>query len=284
MVLQRLGAYARLIRLDRPIGIYLVLWPALWALWMAADGLPNGTILLVFVAGTILMRSAGCAINDFADRKIDGHVTRTKMRPLATGEMQAWEAIAIFIVLSLLAFGLALQLNRLALVLSIPAVILAASYPFAKRYTHLPQAHLGIAFAMGIPMAFAAVQNQVPLVAWLLFVATLLWVMVYDTFYAMVDRDDDLVVGVKSTAILFAHRDRLITALLQVCVVVLLVVVGCLQAYGVWFFAGVMLGACLFVWQQVLIRERLPEACLRAFLNNHRFGMAVFAGLLLETT
>ena len=281
--MQRLSAYARLLRLDKPIGIYLLLWPTLWALWVAAQGLPSFQLLLIFVAGTVLMRSAGCAINDFADRKIDGHVERTKQRPLAAGEIQAWEAVAIFVLLSLLAFALALQLNPLALMLSVPAVILASSYPFAKRYTYLPQAHLGIAFAMGIPMAFAAVLNQIPLVAWLLFAATLLWVIVYDTFYAMVDREDDLAIGVKSTAILFAQYDRLITAVLQVLVLVLLFALGYLQAYGAWYFAGLVLGACLFVWQQFLIRQREPQACFQAFLNNHRFGMAIFAGLLLET-
>ncbi len=282
-MLQRLNAYYRLVRLDRPIGVYLLLWPTLWGLWVAADGLPPLNILLVFVLGTFLMRAAGCAINDFADRRIDGHVKRTVARPLAAGEIQAWEALAVFAVLSLIAFGLALQLNRLALLLSVPAVLLAASYPFAKRYTYLPQAHLGIAFAMGIPMGFAAVGGAVPLQAWLLFVITVIWTIVYDTFYAMVDRDDDLKIGVKSTAILFGRWDRLITAVLQVIVLLLLVVLGAMQAYGVFYFGGLALGAGLFVFQQLLIRERERELCLRAFLNNHRFGMAVFAGLLLET-
>lgn len=280
---QRLNAYYRLVRLDRPIGNMLLVWPTLWGLWVAADGVPPWGVLAIFVLGTFLMRAAGCAINDFADRKIDPHVKRTEQRPLAAGEIQAWEALMVFVVLSLVAFVLALQLNRLALLLSVPAVILAGSYPFAKRYTYLPQAHLGIAFAAGIPMGFAAVTDAVPPVAWLLVLITLLWTIVYDTFYAMVDRDDDLKIGVKSTAVLFGHHDRLITGLLQLAVIALLVVLGIWQAYGLWFFAGVGVGAGYFIWQQYLIRERQREPCFRAFLNNQRFGMAIFAGLLLQT-
>ncbi len=280
---QRLNAYYRLVRLDRPIGNMLLLWPTLWGLWVAADGVPPWGVLAIFVLGTFLMRAAGCAINDFADRKIDPHVKRTEQRPLAAGEIQAWEALMVFVVLSLVAFVLALQLNRLALLLSVPAVILAGSYPFAKRYTYLPQAHLGIAFAAGIPMGFAAVTDTVPPVAWLLVLITLLWTIVYDTFYAMVDRDDDLKIGVKSTAVLFGHHDRLITGLLQLAVIALLVVLGIWQAYGLLFYVGVGVGAGYFVWQQYLIRERQREPCFRAFLNNQRFGMAIFAGLLLQT-
>ncbi|ORE85567.1 4-hydroxybenzoate octaprenyltransferase [Oceanococcus atlanticus] len=281
--MQRLNAYYRLVRLDRPIGNMLLLWPTLWGLWVAADGLPPWNILAIFVLGTFLMRAAGCAINDFADRKIDPHVKRTDQRPLAAGEIQAWEAVMVFVVLALVAFGLALQLNRLALLLSIPAVILAGSYPFAKRYTYLPQAHLGMAFAAGIPMGFAALTGQVPALAWLLVLITLLWTIVYDTFYAMVDRDDDLKIGVKSTAVLFGRHDRLITGLLQLAVIGLLVVLGCWKGYGLWFYLGVAVGAGHFVWQQFLIRERQREPCFQAFLNNHRFGMAIFAGLLLQT-
>lgn len=280
---QRLNAYYRLVRLDRPIGTMLLLWPTLWGLWVAADGVPPWDILAIFVLGTILMRAAGCAINDFADRKIDPHVKRTDQRPLAAGEIQAWEALAVFVVLSLLALGLALQLNRLALLLSVPAVVLAGSYPFAKRYTYLPQAHLGIAFSAGIPMGFAAISGHVPTEAWLLVLITLLWTIVYDTFYAMVDRDDDLKIGVKSTAVLFARHDRLITGLLQFVVLALLVVLGLWLEYGVWFYAAVAVGGGYFVWQQYLIRERQREACFQAFLNNQRFGMVIFAGLLLQT-
>jgi 4-hydroxybenzoate polyprenyltransferase len=279
----RLNAYWRLLRLDRPIGIYLLLWPTLWALWVAADGVPPWSILLVFIAGTVLMRSAGCAINDFADRKLDPHVERTRERPLATGEIQAWEAVALFGLLSVLAFGLALQLNGLAIALCLPAVLLAGSYPFAKRYTHLPQAHLGIAFAAGIPMAFAAVNGAVAPVAWLLVLITLLWTVVYDSFYAMVDREDDLKIGIKSTAILFGRHDRLITGILQALVIVALLVLGFWQGFGGFYYAGVTLGGAYFVYQQSLIRHRERAACLQAFLNNHRFGMAIFAGIVLDS-
>lgn len=281
-VIRRLGAYWRLVRLDRPIGIMLLLWPTLWGLWVAADGMPPPDILLIFIAGTVLMRSAGCAINDFADRKIDPHVSRTLARPLAVGEIRSWEALAVFAVLCLGALGLAFQLNRLALYWAIPAALLAASYPFAKRLTHLPQAHLGVAFAAGIPMGFAAIHAQVAPVAWLLVLITLLWTIVYDTFYAMVDRPDDLKIGVKSTAILFGEHDRLITGLLQLAVLAGLVSLGLWQNYGVWFFAGVGVGGGYFAYQQVLIRTRDATGCFQAFLNNHRFGMAVFAGLLLD--
>ena len=280
---QRFDAYVRLVRLDRPIGIYLVLWPTLWALWFAADGLPPLDVLLIFVAGTVLMRSAGCAINDFADRRIDPHVERTVARPLATGEIRPAEAVGVFVGLSLLAFALALQLNRLALLLSVPAVLLAASYPFAKRYTYLPQAHLGIAFAAGIPMAFAAIQNTVPPLAWQLVAVTVIWTIVYDTFYAMVDREDDLKIGVKSSAILFGRFDRLITAVLQGLVLAGLLTIGLTTGRGFWYFAGIAMAGAYMVYQQYLIRGRDRQACFTAFLNNHRLGMVVFAGLLLDT-
>ena len=282
-MMKRLAAYARLVRLDRPIGNFLLLWPTLWGLWVAADGLPPLNILLIFVVGTFLMRAAGCAINDFADRKIDPHVQRTQQRPLAAGEIRAWEALAVFVVLSLLALGMAWQLNRLALLLSVPAVLLAASYPFAKRYTYLPQAHLGIAFAMGIPMGFAAINGRVDAVAWLLVLITLLWTIVYDTFYAMVDREDDLKIGVKSTAILFGEHVQLITGVLQLLVVLLLLGLGLMQGYDGWFYAGVAVGAGYFIWQQVLIRGADRDRCFQAFLNNLKFGLAIFAGLVLQT-
>ncbi len=278
----KLHAYWRLVRLDRPIGILLLLWPTLWGLWVAADGRPPWDILAIFVAGTVLMRSAGCAINDFADRKIDPHVSRTEQRPLATGELAPWEALVVFASLSLLAFALALQLRPEALLLSVPAVLLAASYPFAKRYTHLPQAHLGVAFSMGIPMGFAAIHGAIPGVAWLLVLVTILWTVVYDTFYAMCDRPDDLKIGVKSTAVLLGNWDRLTTAVLQLCVLAGLLMLGLWQAYGVLFYLGLAVGAGYFAWQQYLVREREPQACFQAFINNHRFGMAVFAGLLLD--
>ncbi len=281
-VVSRFNAYWRLVRLDRPIGIALLLWPTLWGLWVAADGRPPWDILAIVIAGTVLMRSAGCAINDFADRRIDGHVSRTEQRPLATGEIAAWEAVAVFAVLSLLALLLALQLRPEALLLSVPALLLAASYPFAKRYTHLPQAHLGLAFSMGIPMGFAALHGEIAPVAWLLVGITVLWTIVYDTFYAMCDRPDDLKIGVKSTAILLGDWDRLVTGLLQLCVLAGLLTLGLWQGYGALFYLGLAVGAGYFAWQQHLIREREPQACFQAFINNHRFGMAVFAGLLLD--
>lgn len=280
---QRLDAYFRLTRLDRPIGILLLLWPTLWGLWLAAEGRPPNDILLIFVLGTVLMRSAGCAINDYADRHIDPHVKRTTARPLATGEISAAEALGVFSVLCLLALVLASQLNQLALLMSVPAAVLAASYPFAKRWTHLPQAHLGLAFAWAIPMGFAAVQGEVPLLAWLLMMVALLWTMVYDTFYAMVDRDDDLKIGVKSTAVMLGHWDRLATGLLQIAVLAGLLAVGLLAGRGIWFYLGLLFGAGYFAWQQYLIRGRERDACFAAFINSHRFGMVVFAGLLLDT-
>ncbi len=280
--LNRLKEYYLLTRLDRPIGIYLLLWPALWALWIAAEGRPDPVIVFVFVAGTVLMRSAGCVINDFADRKIDPHVTRTRNRPMAAGRVSTVEALLLFAVLCLLAFVLVLQLNSLTILLSIPAVLLAASYPFAKRWTYLPQAHLGAAFGWAVPMAFAAQTGQLPAVAWLLFLVTLLWAVAYDTFYAMCDREDDLKIGVKSTAVLFGRADRLITGLIQGLIVLGLAVVGVWAGLGMIYALGLLLATGLFVYQQRLIRYREPQACLKAFLNNHWFGALVFAGILFD--
>lgn len=282
MMINRLALYARLVRLDRPIGIYLLLWPTLWALWIAAQGLPPAEILLVFVAGTVLMRSAGCAINDFADRKVDGLVERTRERPLATGALHPAEALLVFALLSLIALALVWQLNRLTLLLSVPAVLLAASYPFAKRYTHLPQAHLGLAFAWGVPMAFAAVRGEVPPVAWGVFAATVLWTIAYDTFYAMVDRDDDRLAGIKSTALLFGRFDRAITAGLQLLTLLLLAGVGWHLGLGWPYGLGWCVAAGLAARQQWQIRHRERAACFRAFLANHWFGMAIFVGLAAD--
>lgn len=279
----KLHAYARLVRLDRPIGIYLLLWPTLWALWFAAEGMPDFTILCVFVAGVVLMRSAGCAINDYADREIDRHVSRTKTRPLASGEITPKEAVAVFIVLALAAFLLALQLNALTISLSVVAVLLAATYPFMKRFHHLPQAHLGAAFAWAIPMAFTAVTGEMPpLLAWLLFLATVLWTTAYDTMYAMCDRDDDLQIGVKSSAILFGRHDRLIVGLLQLATLALLLACGLLAERGFWYWLGLLAASGLSAYQQWLIWEREPLPSLRAFLNNHWLGMAVFIGLFMD--
>jgi 4-hydroxybenzoate polyprenyltransferase len=282
-MMAKLQHYAHLVRLDRPIGIYLLLWPTLWALWIAAEGVPDFTILLVFIAGVVLMRSAGCAINDYADREVDPHVARTKTRPLAAGHITPHEALGVFAVLGLTAFALALLLNRLTIALSVVAVLLAATYPFMKRFHHLPQVHLGVAFAWAIPMAFTAVTGEMPpLVAWLLFLAAVLWTTAYDTMYAMCDREDDLKIGVKSTAILFGQHDRLAVGVLQVLTLLLLLWVGILSGFGIWYWLGLLVAAGLSVYQQWLIRHREPIPSLRAFLNNHWLGMAVFIGLAAD--
>ena len=275
----RLGHYWRLVRADRPIGIYLLLWPALWALWVAAEGIPPWWTLLVFVLGTALMRSAGCAINDYADRDFDGHVSRTALRPLAAGLVSPREALAVFVVLSLLAFALVLTLNTKTIAYSFVAVVLAAAYPFMKRFTHMPQLVLGMAFGWAVPMAFTALQNQTPPVAWVLFAATVVWALIYDTMYAMVDREDDIKIGIKSTAILFGRFDRVVIGLLQALMLALLWLVGDMAGRGVLYQAALAAGAGLFVYHQRLIRRREPQACFHAFLHNHYFGMLVFLGL-----
>jgi len=278
----RLAAYLDLIRADRPIGILLLLWPALWALWVAGAGRPPWDVTLIFVLGTALMRSAGCAINDYADRRFDGQVARTCKRPVATGRVSPGEAIGVFAALSLVAFALVLLLNRETVLMSFVALGLAATYPFTKRITHWPQAVLGLAFGWAVPMAFTAIQGEVPPVGWVLFAATVVWALIYDTQYAMVDRADDLKVGIKSTAILFGARDRLIIGLLQALMIGLLVAAGILAARGPAFYLGVALGAVLFAYQQWLIREREPKRCFEAFLDNNRFGMVVLAGLVAD--
>jgi 4-hydroxybenzoate polyprenyltransferase len=279
---ERLGEYASLMRLDRPIGIFLLLWPTLWALLIASEGRPDPLVLIVFTIGVVLMRSAGCVINDFADRDIDRHVERTRGRPLTTGRVSSQEAQVLFGSLCLAAFALVLLLNRLTILLSIFAVVLAASYPFMKRLTHLPQVFLGAAFGWAVPMAFAAQTGTVPPLAWLLFTATVLWATAYDTMYAMVDRQDDLRIGVKSTAILFGEADRVVIAILQVMVLIALMMVGQKAGLGHYYHAGILVAAGLAVWQQYLIRDRDPEGCFRAFLNNNWFGAAVFGGILLH--
>jgi len=279
---RRLREYALLMRLDKPIGTLLLLWPTLWALWLAAGGMPEPKILLVFVGGVFLMRSAGCVINDFADRNIDGHVRRTRQRPLAAGRVSPREALALFAALALLAFALVLLLDPLTIALSLVAVLLAASYPFMKRYTHLPQVFLGAAFAWAIPMAFAAETGTVPAQAWLLFVITVIWTTAYDTLYAMVDREDDLKIGVKSTAILFGHADRLIVGLLQAAMIAGLLWLGVWQQLSLPYYLGVAAAAALLIHQQWLIRHREPARCFQAFLANNRVGMAIFAGILFH--
>ena len=279
---ERLVQYALLMRLHRPIGIFLLLWPTLWALWLAGAGQPDPKVLLVFVLGVVLMRSAGCVINDYADRGFDPHVARTRDRPVAAGRVSPREALVLFALLCLAAFGLVLLLNRLTVLLSLGGAALAAVYPFMKRYTHLPQVFLGAAFGWAVPMAFAAQTGGVPKLAWLLFVATVLWATVYDTMYGMVDRDDDLQIGVRSTAILFGESDRLILAVLQVVFLLTLVLVGQEAGMQGYYYLGVLLAAGLSLYQQYLIRRREPARCFQAFLNNNWLGAAVFAGIVLD--
>lgn len=276
--------YLQLMRLHRPIGIFLLLWPTLWGLWFAAGGIPPLPVLFVFVAGTVLMRSAGCAINDFADREVDPQVRRTQDRPIATGRVAPDEALRLFVAVSLIAFGLLSSLkNGLALALSVPAALLAAGYPFMKRFISMPQAVLGLAFSWGIPMAFAAVQLRVDwALALPLMAANLAWVIAYDTWYAMVDRADDLRIGVKSSAILFGRHARLVIALLQGAALLILIQLGLMTARGELYYAGIALASLSAVYQQWITRGREPQACFHAFLNNNWFGAAVFAGLLLD--
>ena len=279
----RLRDYALLLRLNRPIGSLLLLWPTYWALWLAAGGVPDTGNLIVFTLGVFLMRAAGCAINDFADRKVDRHVKRTKDRPLTSGRIQPWKAVALFAGICLLAFLMVvLFTNRLTLYLSFGGVILAFIYPFMKRYTHLPQLFLGAAFSWAIPMAWAAESAEITRLAWLLFTANVLWTVAYDTLYAMVDRDDDLKIGIKSTAILFGDGDKAIIATLQAMVVLILFLVGHQAELGGIYYLGVIIMASLFVFQQHLARFREREGCFKAFLNNNWAGFAVFLGLALD--
>ncbi len=281
-IVATLQDYIELTRLDRPIGIWLLLWPTLWALWIAGRGKPQPHLFVIFVIGTVLMRSAGCAINDYADRSFDPHVKRTKDRPLAAGRISTVEALILFAVLSLAALVLALQLNKFTLLLAVLGAFLAVSYPFVKRFLSVPQLYLGLTFGWGIPMAFAAQLEHVPRVALLLLIANMLWVTVYDTIYAMVDRDDDLKIGVRSTAILFGDSDRHIIAALQAMTLLSLFLAGRMLHLGSWYRAGLIAGAVFFIHHLWLIRSRERAACFRAFLNNHYFGMSVFIGILLD--
>ena len=283
---RRLGSqlreYALLMRLDRPIGTLLLLWPTLWALWVAGAGRPDPHVLLVFVAGVVLMRSAGCVMNDFADRRIDPHVARTCDRPLARGAVSPMEALLLAAALGAIAFGLVLTLNRLTILLALAGAALTIAYPFLKRFTHLPQIWLGAAFGWSVPMAFAAQTGTVPQLAWLMFIAVVIWAVIYDTMYAMVDREDDLKLGVRSTAILFGDADRALLGGLQVLLLVALWLIGQQAGLGAWYQASLGVAAALSLWQQYLIRNRKPAECFRAFLNNNLYGMAVFVGLLLH--
>lgn len=280
----KFGALLRLMRIDRPIGNLLLMYPMLWALWMAGSGRPNGDVFLVFMLGLFVMRAAGCVINDYADRHVDGHVERTKLRPLATGEVSEGEALALFLALLLIALGLVLWLDPALLMLAFVGAALAASYPFMKRYTHLPQFYLGVAFGWSVPLAYAAQLGALPADCWWLFVANIFWSGAYDTAYAMVDRDDDLKIGVKSTAILFGQYDRAAIFGMQGVTLVCLAIAGVLNDRGGWFALG-LIGAALFaVYQQFLLRDRDRDRCFAAFLNNNWFGAAVFIGLVLDYT
>jgi 4-hydroxybenzoate polyprenyltransferase len=282
-LLATINDYVALTRLDRPVGIWLLLWPTLWALWFASRGRPEAKVFAIFVAGTVLMRSAGCAINDYADRSFDPHVKRTANRPLAAGRISPVEALLLFAALSLTALGMALSLSRLALLFAVFGAGLAVTYPFVKRFLSVPQLYLGITFGWGIPMAYAAQTEQFPpRVAWLLLLVNVLWVTVYDTMYAMVDRDDDRKIGVRSTAILFGDADRHIIAALQAMTLLGLYLVGRIMRMSHWYYAGLLAGAVFFVHHLWLIRNRERQACFQAFLNNNYFGMAVFLGIALD--
>ncbi|MBS0349610.1 MAG: 4-hydroxybenzoate octaprenyltransferase [Proteobacteria bacterium] len=276
-----LPEYYRLMRFDKPIGILLLLWPTLWGLWLAAKGIPPLTILLVFVFGVIVMRAAGCVINDIADRHFDRQVTRTQNRPLATGALPLSHSIILFITLCVLALCLVIFLNWLTLLLAIPGVVIASVYPFMKRYTHWPQAFLGIAFSWGIPMAFSAIQNKITPLAWWLLATNFLWVIAYDTMYAMVDRSDDIKAGIKSTAVLFGKYDRFIIFCLQVMVLISLLIIAVWNHFNALFFIAWLVAIALALYQQILIRNQQPEKCFSAFLNNHWFGLAIFIGIAL---
>jgi 4-hydroxybenzoate polyprenyltransferase len=278
----RFDAYWRLMRFDKPIGILLLLWPGLWALWIAGQGRPSPGVVFVIAAGTVLMRAAGCVINDYADRDFDPHVERTRLRPIAAGEITPKAALRLFVALCLAAFGLVLTMNPLTIALSVPGAFLAASYPFMKRYTYLPQAYLGLAFGWAVPMSFAAETGGIPWIGWEIYLATILWALIYDTMYAMVDRDDDLRIGVKSTAILFGDLDRVLLATLQVFMLLILYGVGRQTGLGWLYFVGLAVAAELAVYQQWLIRGREKPNCFAAFLNNNWFGAAVFAGIALD--
>ena len=277
-----MNAYIRLMRLDKPIGSLLLLWPTYWALFLSADGWPDVDILVIFTLGVFIMRSAGCVINDFADRKIDMHIIRTQGRPLATGEISSNSALVLFGLLLLIALGLVLQTNILTIKLSLIALMLATLYPFTKRWTNLPQLVLGAAFGMSVPMAFSAQTGVIPLTAWLVFIATLVWTLIYDTFYAMADRDEDLKVGVKSTAILFAKYDQIIITLLQILLIVVFVLIGNTFDLGLIYDFSLVIILFFMIYHQFLLKKRQKEEYFKAFLSNNFIGMTVFLGIFLS--
>ncbi|UQY37027.1 4-hydroxybenzoate octaprenyltransferase [Pseudomonas fulva] len=274
--------FLQLTRMDKPIGIYLLLWPTLWALWIAAEGVPSIKNLLIFVTGVVLMRAAGCVINDYADRHFDGHVSRTKARPLASGKVTAREALILFAVLVALSFALVLLTNATTVWLSFGALAVAALYPFMKRYTYYPQVVLGTAFSWGMPMAFTAETGELPAAAWLLLLANVIWTVAYDTYYAMADREDDLKIGVKSTAILFGDADRVIILGLQGLALLCLLLAGARFELGLYFHLGLLVAAGCFAWEFRTTRQREPLICFRAFLHNHWAGLAIFLGIVLD--
>jgi len=274
--------FIQLMRIDKPIGIYLLLWPTLWALWIAGKGSPSLGNVLIFVIGVFLMRAAGCVINDFADRKVDGHVKRTEQRPLASGKITSKEALVLFAVLVALSFGLVLLTNATTIWLSFGGLALAATYPFMKRYTYYPQVVLGAAFSWGMPMAFTAQTGDLPAAAWLLYIANLLWTVGYDTYYAITDREDDLKIGVKSTAVLFGDADRVIIITLQGLALLCLMLAGARFELGLYFFLGLLVAAGCFAWEFWSTRDRDPQACFKAFLHNHWAGLAIFVGIVVD--
>ena len=279
---QKLPHFVALTRLDRPIGIYLLLWPMLWALWFAAQGIPRLDVLFIFVLGTVLTRSAGCAVNDYADRDFDGHVERTRNRPLATGALSAREALLAAAVLMLAAFVLVLFTNPLTIALSFVAVLLAVIYPFSKRYTHLPQVVLGAAFGFAVPMAFTAQTNSLPAIAWWLYLSAIIWSVAYDTLYAIADRPDDLKIGIKSSAILFGRYDLVMVVVFQTIVIALLAWVGWLAGRGVVYYSGLFASTGFVAYQIWLARDREPARCVQAFLNNNWLGLTVFIALVID--
>jgi 4-hydroxybenzoate polyprenyltransferase len=278
----RARSYLQLTRLDRPIGIWLLLWPVLWALWLASAGRPDPHVFIIFVVGVVLTRSAGCAMNDFADRNFDAHVRRTRDRPLVTGQIDPVEAIALCLGLGMIALGLAMTLNRLTQWMALIGGVMVVTYPFFKRFFPLPQFYLGAAFTWSVPMVYAAQTEAVPRIAWVLFLAGVLWTMAYDTMYAMADREDDIKLGIRSSAILFGDADRFIIGVMQLMTLFALWLAGQELKLGLWFRLGLAAAAIFALYEQFLIRQRRPEDCTRAFLNNNYFGMAVFIGIALD--
>ncbi len=283
-VVSQVRNYSKLMRVDKPIGLWLLLWPTLWALWLAGEGHPDQGLFVVFIFGVFIMRSAGCVLNDYADRKIDPYVERTRTRPIASGAVTPNEALILFTALGLIAVGLAAMLNRQAQILAIIAAALTVTYPFVKRYISIPQFVLGAAFGWAVPMAFAAQTGETPQLAWLVFGVALIWAVIYDTFYAMVDREDDLKVGVKSTAILFGDVDIFVIAGLQMLMLVALLLIGYRAGLGIWYYLSVLIAGALMAYHLWLARDRQPAGCFAAFLNNHYIGMVVFIGIVLHYT